>query len=49
LVADRTTIGRVTFAQICDIRAVHTLITDDEADGDALAAIASADVEIVRA
>src|SRR5690349_6825858 len=25
-VADRTKIGRVTFAQICDIRAVHTLI-----------------------
>ena len=49
VVADRTKIGRVTFAQICDIRAVHTLITDDEADGDALAAIASADVEIVRA
>jgi DeoR family transcriptional regulator of aga operon len=49
VVADRTKIGRVTFAQICDIRAVHTLITDDEADGDALAAIAGADVEIVRA
>jgi DeoR family transcriptional regulator, aga operon transcriptional repressor len=49
VVADRTKIGRVTFARICDIRAVHTLITDDEADGDALAAIAGADVEIVRA
>ena len=47
-VADHTKIGRVTFARICDIREVHTLITDDEADGEALAAIAGADVEIVR-
>jgi DeoR family transcriptional regulator of aga operon len=47
-VADHTKIGRVTFARICDIREVHTLITDDGADGDALAAIAGADVEIIR-
>jgi DeoR family transcriptional regulator of aga operon len=48
-VADHTKIGRVTFARICDIREVHTLITDDGADGEALAAIAGADVEIIRA
>src|SRR5262249_9144710 len=48
-VADHTKLGRTTFARICEIREVHTLITDDGADGEALAAIAGADVEIVRA
>jgi DeoR family transcriptional regulator of aga operon len=39
VVADGSKLGRVAFAQICPIGAVHELVTDQEADGGELSAI----------
>src|SRR5947209_6459197 len=39
VVADSSKIGQVAFARICELADVHELITDDEADPEALAAL----------
>jgi DeoR family transcriptional regulator, aga operon transcriptional repressor len=46
VVADSSKIGRVTFAQICPLERVHQLITDADADPEALAELSEAGVEI---
>lgn len=42
VVADCSKLGQVAFARICTVAEIHELITDVQADGDAIAAIASA-------
>jgi DeoR family transcriptional regulator of aga operon len=46
VVADSSKVGQVAFARICELGAVHELITDDAADGDAVAEIRNAGVEV---
>ncbi len=46
VVADGSKIGRAAFAQICELDAVHELITDVGADPRALEAIREAGVEL---
>jgi DeoR family transcriptional regulator, aga operon transcriptional repressor len=46
VVADSSKVGQVAFARICELGAVHELITDDAADGDAVAEIRDAGVEV---
>jgi DeoR family transcriptional regulator of aga operon len=46
VVADRTKLGRVAFARICALNEVHELITDDQAEPAAIAAIAGAGVSV---
>jgi DeoR family transcriptional regulator of aga operon len=41
VVADRSKLGRVAFARMCAVTEVHELITDDQADPAAMAAISS--------
>jgi DeoR family transcriptional regulator, aga operon transcriptional repressor len=46
VVADRTKLGRVAFARICALNEVHELITDDQAEPAAIAAISGAGVSV---
>ena len=46
VVADSTKIGAVAFARICPVDRVHELITDTEADPDAVAALREAGVAV---
>jgi DeoR family transcriptional regulator, aga operon transcriptional repressor len=46
VVADRTKLGRVAFARICALDEVHELITDDQAEPAAIAAISGAGVSV---
>jgi DeoR family transcriptional regulator, aga operon transcriptional repressor len=46
VLADSSKLGRVTFATICPLSAVHLLITDDSADPGQLAALRAAGLEI---
>lgn len=46
LIADYRKIGRVTFSKVCDISAIHRLITDDKADKNELEEISKENVLI---
>jgi DeoR family transcriptional regulator, aga operon transcriptional repressor len=46
VVADRTKLDRVAFARICALDEVHELITDDQAEPAAIAAISGAGVSV---
>ena len=46
VVADASKLGRRAFARIIGTDQVHTLITDDAADPDVLAAVRAAGVEV---
>jgi DeoR family transcriptional regulator of aga operon len=46
VVADRTKLGRVAFARICALDEVHELITDEQAEPAAIAAISGAGVAV---
>jgi DeoR family transcriptional regulator of aga operon len=46
IVADSSKIGKVAFARICELSDVDELITDDEADPEALAALRESDIEV---
>jgi len=46
VVADSSKIGKVAFAQICELSEVDELITDDGADAEAIAALADAGVRV---
>jgi DeoR family transcriptional regulator of aga operon len=46
LVADRSKVGKVTFAQICEAAAVDELISDTEADAAAVRALSDAGVHV---
>jgi DeoR family transcriptional regulator of aga operon len=46
VLADGTKLGRVAFATICPISAVHTLITDSSADPAELARLQAAGLDI---
>jgi DeoR family transcriptional regulator, aga operon transcriptional repressor len=46
LIADRSKIGRVTFARICEATAVDELVTDTEADAAAVRALSDAGVHV---
>jgi DeoR family transcriptional regulator of aga operon len=46
VVADGSKVGRVELARICPIEAVHDLVTDADADPDALAALRAAGTTI---
>jgi len=48
VVADSSKLGRVAFAQICSLDAVHELITDDAAQLALIGAIADAGVAVTR-
>jgi DeoR family transcriptional regulator, aga operon transcriptional repressor len=48
VVADSSKLGRVAFAQICPVDAVHELITDDAAPADVAERIADAGVTVTR-
>jgi len=48
VVADSSKLGRVAFAQICSLDAVHELITDDAAPLAVIGAIADAGVAVTR-
>lgn len=47
VVADSSKIGRVAFAQICDVDRVHELITDADADPRLVAGLRDAGVEVL--
>ncbi|MCS0634865.1 DeoR/GlpR family DNA-binding transcription regulator [Streptomyces sp. LP05-1] len=47
VVADSTKIGKVTFARICPVREIGTLVTDAAADGAELAAVRALGVEVL--
>jgi len=49
VVADHSKIGRVGFSRICPLTMIHTLITDDGGNKDAIAAVADKGVEVVCA
>lgn len=46
VLADSTKLGKVEFATICDLSAIHVLITDSDADPEALALLRSAGLTI---
>jgi DeoR family transcriptional regulator, aga operon transcriptional repressor len=46
VVADGSKLGRVAFARICPISAVHEIVTDAEADADELRALREAGLEV---
>jgi DeoR family transcriptional regulator of aga operon len=46
VVADASKLGRIAFARICPISAVHELVTDGEADDDELRALRDAGLEV---
>jgi DeoR family transcriptional regulator of aga operon len=46
VVADSSKIGKVAFAQICEIGAVSELITDAAADSDAVRALTDCGVQV---
>ena len=46
VVADSSKIGQVAFARICDLPAVHELISDIGADPDEVAAVRDAGVDV---
>ncbi|HEY1716235.1 MAG TPA: alkaline phosphatase, partial [Solirubrobacteraceae bacterium] len=46
VVADSSKLGHVAFARICELTDVDELITDDGADGAAVAAIQEAGVQV---
>jgi len=48
VVTDSSKLGRVAFAQICSLEAVHELITDDAAPDELAARIADAGVAVTR-
>jgi DeoR family transcriptional regulator of aga operon len=49
VVADSTKIGRVAFAEICPLDRVHDLITDSQADPEALEELADTGIKITVA
>jgi len=49
IVADSSKIGRVTFANICPLSLVEQLITDDEADPQAVSRFVAAGIQVVLA
>jgi DeoR family transcriptional regulator of aga operon len=46
VLADSTKLGRVAFATICQLSAIHTLITDQDADPDELARLEAGGLDI---
>jgi DeoR family transcriptional regulator of aga operon len=46
VVADSSKLGQVAFARICELGGVTELITDEDADADAVAAIEDAGVRV---
>lgn len=48
VVADSSKIGKVAFAQICDVTAVDELVTDEGADADAVRALTEAGILVTR-
>lgn len=49
VVTDATKLGRRTFARICDIADITRLVTDQDADDQAVAAFEARGVEVIRA
>jgi DeoR family transcriptional regulator of aga operon len=49
VLADHSKLGRAAFAQICPLRAVQEIITDQDATSEQVAAIAAAEVTVTRA
>jgi DeoR family transcriptional regulator of aga operon len=49
VVADATKLGVVTFARICSLDSVNTVVTDTKANPDQVAALRSSHVEVVEA
>jgi DeoR family transcriptional regulator of aga operon len=47
-VADSSKLGRVGFARICDVEAIHTLITDTAAGDDQVDALSAQGVNVIR-